>query len=116
MLRRCVIKTADGGRSADESITKTRRVSIVPRSNRVDMEQVMNHLRSPPPIWKSYRINLEHDRSGWSSGGEKPAGDPTEGWRSAATRCRRSEIHRLKVLKRSHILEGLLVAFSTSTK
>ncbi len=31
---------------------------IVPRSNRVDMEQVMNHLFATTDLGKSYRINL----------------------------------------------------------
>ena len=31
---------------------------IVPRSNRVDMEQVMNHLFATTDLEKSYRINL----------------------------------------------------------
>lgn len=34
------------------------RLVIVPRSNRVDMEQVMNHLFATTDLEKSYRINL----------------------------------------------------------
>ena len=44
----------------DESdFTRTGPVSgIVPRSNRVDMDQVMNHLFATTDLEKSYRINL----------------------------------------------------------
>lgn len=34
------------------------RLVIVPRSNRVDMDQVMNHLFATTDLEKSYRINL----------------------------------------------------------
>ncbi|MDI5405272.1 hypothetical protein MJM25_30100, partial [Salmonella enterica subsp. enterica serovar Lubbock] len=39
------------------------RLVIVPRSNRVDMEQVMNHLFATTDLEKSYRINL--NMIGW---------------------------------------------------
>ena len=34
------------------------RLVIVPRSNRVDMDRVMNHLFATTDLEKSYRINL----------------------------------------------------------
>ncbi|MCS6036910.1 hypothetical protein LNQ52_13460 [Klebsiella pneumoniae subsp. pneumoniae] len=44
---------------ADESDHENpTRLVIVPRSNRVDMEQVMNHLFATTDLEKSYRINL----------------------------------------------------------
>ena len=45
------------------------RLVIVPRSNRVDMEQVMNHLFATTDLEKLPH-QPEHDWSGRSSGGE----------------------------------------------
>ncbi|SUG81550.1 DNA topoisomerase 4 subunit A [Salmonella enterica subsp. enterica] len=52
------------------------RLVIVPRSNRVDMEQVMNHLFATTDLEKSYRINLNMIGLDGRPAGEKPAGDP----------------------------------------
>ncbi|BBU80865.1 hypothetical protein EIMP300_22650 [Escherichia coli] len=104
------------------------RLVIVPRSNRVDMDQVMNHLFATTDLEKSYRINL--NMIGLDG---RPAVknllEILSEWlvfrlRGTITRrvgfscandldtVRRRLNYRLeKVLKRLHILEGLLVAF-----
>ena len=88
------------------------RLVLVPRSNRVDLEQVMNHLFATTDLEKSYRVNL--NMIGLD---QKPS---VKGLLTILTEWleyRRSTIirrlnYRLdKVLKRLHILDGLLVAF-----
>ena len=88
------------------------RLVIVPRSNRVDMTQVMNHLFATTDLEKSYRINL--NMIGLDS---RPAVknllEILNEWlvyRRETVR-RRLNFRLEKVLKRLHILEGLLVAF-----
>lgn len=88
------------------------RLVIVPRSNRVDMTQVMNHLFATTDLEKSYRINL--NMIGLNS---RPAVknllEILNEWlvyRRQTVR-RRLNFRLEKVLKRLHILEGLLVAF-----
>jgi topoisomerase-4 subunit A len=88
------------------------RLVVVPRSNRVDMDQVMNHLFATTDLEKSYRVNM--NMIGLD-------GRPTvKGLVEILTEWlvfRRNTVrlrlnHRLeKVLKRLHILEGLLTAF-----
>ena len=88
------------------------RLVIVPRSNRVDHEQLMAHLFATTELEKSYRvnlnvINLEHRPQVMN------LKEILTGWleyRQATVR-RRLE-HRLKqVADRMHILLGLLVAY-----
>lgn len=88
------------------------RLVIVPRSNRVDMEQVMNHLFATTDLEKNYRINLNMigiDGRPAVKSLEKILGE----WLSfRMVTVRRRLQHRLdKVEKRLHILEGYLVAF-----
>lgn len=52
------------------------RLVIVPRSNRVDMDQVMNHLFATTNLEKSYRINLNMIGLDGRPAVEKPAGNP----------------------------------------
>ncbi|WP_299731709.1 DNA topoisomerase IV subunit A [uncultured Endozoicomonas sp.] len=88
------------------------RLVIVPKSNRVDTESLMNHLFATTDLEKTYRVNmnmigvdgrpqvksLDNMLSEWLS------------WRSETVRRRLQ--HRLdKVLSRLHILEGLMIAF-----
>ncbi|MEX1032804.1 MAG: DNA topoisomerase IV subunit A [Cellvibrionaceae bacterium] len=88
------------------------RLIIVPRSNRVDMEQVMNHLFATTDLEKSYRINL--NMIGIDG---RPAVKPLDKilgeWLSfrMVTVRRRLQYRLDKVQKRLHILEGYLVAF-----
>lgn len=88
------------------------RLVLVPRSNRVDLEMVMNHLFVTTDLEKSYRINM--NMIGLDS---RPS---VKGLREILTEWlvfRRATVRRRlnyrleKVLKRLHILEGLLVAF-----
>lgn len=88
------------------------RLVIVPRSPRVDLEQVMSHLFATTDLEKSYRVNLNMiglDR--------RPE---VKGLRDILTEWlayrRQTVINRLKyrlekVLNRLHILDGLLIAF-----
>ncbi|MDC9604721.1 DNA topoisomerase IV subunit A [Xenorhabdus griffiniae] len=88
------------------------RLVIVPRTNRVDVEQVMNHLFATTDLEKSYRINL--NMIGLDN---RPAVKGLVEILSEWLVFRRETVrnrlnHRLeKVLKRLHILEGLLTAY-----
>ncbi|WP_130831783.1 DNA topoisomerase IV subunit A [[Erwinia] mediterraneensis] len=88
------------------------RLVIVPRSNRVDLEQVMNHLFATTDLEKSYRVNL--NMIGLDN---RPAVKNLLEILSEWLVFRRDTVRRRlnyrleKVLRRLHILEGLLVAF-----
>ena len=88
------------------------RLVIVPRSNRVDSEQLMNHLFATTDLERSYRVNHNvitlSGRPGVCS-----LRDLLSEWLEyrSQTVLRRLN-HRLeKILDRLHILEGLLTAF-----
>ena len=88
------------------------RLVVVPRSNRVDTEQLMNHLFATTDLEKQYRVNL--NILGLDG---RPKVKPLVGilkeWLEVRqiTVTRRLQ-HRLdKVLARLHILEGLLIAY-----
>jgi DNA topoisomerase IV subunit A (EC 5.99.1.3) len=88
------------------------RLVIVPRSNRVDMEPVMNHLFATTDLEKSYRINL--NMIGLDNRPQvKNLLEILTEWLAFRrdTVSRRLNYRLEKVLKRLHILEGLLVAF-----
>ncbi|EMZ5449029.1 DNA topoisomerase IV subunit A [Providencia stuartii] len=88
------------------------RLVIVPRSNRVDLEQVMNHLFATTDLEKSYRVNL--NMIGLDN---RPAVkglvDILNEWIVYRRQTVRNRLnHRLeKVLRRLHILDGLLIAY-----
>ncbi|WP_237386486.1 DNA topoisomerase IV subunit A [Xenorhabdus sp. Sc-CR9] len=88
------------------------RLVIVPRTNRVDVEQVMNHLFVTTDLEKSYRVNL--NMIGLDN---RPAVKGLVEILSEWLVYRRETVrnrlnYRLeKVLKRLHILDGLLVAY-----
>lgn len=88
------------------------RIVIVPRSNRVDCEQVMNHLFATTDLEKNYRVNL--NMLGLDG---RPQVKPLNLMLNEWLRFRKATVtrrlrHRLdKVLDRLHVLEGLLVAF-----
>ncbi|HBL7236016.1 TPA: DNA topoisomerase IV subunit A, partial [Serratia marcescens] len=88
------------------------RLVIVPRSNRIDLEQVMNHLFATTDLERSYRINMNMiglDNRPQVKGLVEIL---TEWLAYRRDTVRRRLNYRLeKVLKRLHILEGLLVAF-----
>lgn len=88
------------------------RLVIVPRSNRVDLEQVMQHLFATTELERTYRVNM--NMIGIDG---RPAVKPlnkilTEwlSFRTVTTR-RRLQYRLDKVERRLHLLEGLLVAF-----
>ena len=88
------------------------RLVIVPRSNRVDLEQVMNHLFATTDLEKSYRVNMNMiglDNRPSVKGLVEILTEWLEYRR--ATVIRRLNYRLDKVLKRLHILEGLLIAF-----
>lgn len=88
------------------------RLVIVPRSNRVDSEQLMNHLFATTDLERSYRVNHNVITL---SGRPRVCSlrDLLSEWLEyrSQTVLRRLN-HRLeKILDRLHILEGLLTAF-----
>ena len=88
------------------------RLVIVPRSNRVNAEAVMNHLFATTDLERSYRVNLNMigiDGRPQVKSLDRILGEWLE-FRTQTTR-RRLEFRLDKVLKRLHILDGLLVAF-----
>ena len=88
------------------------RLVIVPRSNRVDLEQLMAHLFATTDLERSYRVNL--NMIGLDGRPRvRPLRDILVEWLEyrVATVRRRLEHRLAKVSDRLHILEGLLVAF-----
>src|SRR5690606_12178243 len=88
------------------------RVVLIPRSNRIDVEQLMGHLFATTDLEKSYRVNLNIiGRDGRPQ--VKDLRSLLLEWLSfrADTVTRRLQ-HRLdKVERRLHLLDGRLVAF-----
>ena len=88
------------------------RIALIPRSNRVDAEQLMGHLFATTDLEKSYRVNLNViglDGRPQVKNLKQLLGE----WLSFRydTVTRRLK-HRLeKVERRLHLLQGLLVAF-----
>ncbi|MGK2946274.1 MAG: DNA topoisomerase IV subunit A [Candidatus Malihini olakiniferum] len=88
------------------------RLVLVPRSNRIDLEQVMNHLFATTDLEKSYRINM--NMIGLDN---RPAVKGLVEILREWLVFRRDTVRRRlnyrleKVLKRLYILEGLLIAF-----
>ncbi len=88
------------------------RLVIVPRSNRVDIEQLMAHLFASTDLERSYRVNLNIVGVDGRPQVKNLQQILVEwlGWRTGVVRRRLQ--HRLeKVLDRLHILEGLMVAY-----
>ncbi|WP_299596494.1 DNA topoisomerase IV subunit A [uncultured Microbulbifer sp.] len=88
------------------------RLVIVPKSNRVDLEQVMNHLFATTDLEKSYRVNM--NMIGIDGRPQVKSLDKilTEwlSFRTVTTR-RRLQFRLDKVERRLHLLDGLLIAF-----
>ncbi len=88
------------------------RLVIVPRSNRIDIEQLMQHLFATTDLEKSYRVNI--NMIGLDN---RPAVKNLQVILSEWLEYRRETVrrrlqHRLdKVLARLHILDGLLIAY-----
>ncbi|OIQ23368.1 DNA topoisomerase IV subunit A [uncultured Vibrio sp.] len=88
------------------------RIVIVPRSNRIDCDQLMNHLFASTDLEKNFRVNLNMiglDDKPQVKGLVKILSEWIE-YRRATVR-RRLQYRLDKVLARLHILEGLLVAY-----
>ncbi|MCY9845039.1 DNA topoisomerase IV subunit A [Vibrio caribbeanicus] len=88
------------------------RIVIVPRSNRIDCDQLMNHLFASTDLEKNYRVNLNMiglDNRPQVKGLVQILAEWIE-YRRATVR-RRLQYRLDKVLARLHVLEGLLVAY-----
>ncbi|MFC6633132.1 DNA topoisomerase IV subunit A [Microbulbifer taiwanensis] len=88
------------------------RLVIVPKSNRVDMDGVMNHLFATTDLEKSYRVNLNMigiDGRPQVKSLDKILGEWLS-FRTVTTR-RRLQFRLDKVEKRLHLLAGQLIAF-----
>src|SRR5512137_561739 len=88
------------------------RLVITPRSNRVDVEQVMAHIFATTDLERSYRVNLNVIAR---DGRPRVMGlkELLEEWLAfrVDTVTRRLEHRRDKLNARLHILDGLLVAY-----
>ena len=88
------------------------RLVLVPRSNRIDVEALMDHLFATTDLEKSYRVNM--NMIGLDG---KPAVKSLMTILSEWLEFRRQTITRRlnyrldKILSRLHILEGLMIAF-----
>jgi topoisomerase-4 subunit A len=88
------------------------RLLIIPRSNRIDIEQLMSHLFASTDLERTYRINMNMiGVDGLPS--VKPLVVILTEWLKfrMVTVRRRLQFRLDKILKRLHVLEGYLVAF-----
>ena len=88
------------------------RLVIVPRSNRVDIEQLLNHLFATTDLERNYRVNMNII----GTSGKPQVLDLRnllKQWLTfrLATVTRRLEFRLDQVVDRLHILEGLLIAY-----
>ena len=88
------------------------RLVLVPRSNRVDVEQLMGHLFATTDLEKSYRVNLNVIGLDGRPQVKNLKMLLAEWLIFRTDTVRRRLTHRLeKVERRLHLLEGLLIAF-----
>lgn len=88
------------------------RLVIVPRSNRVDIEQLMSHLFATTDLEKTYRVNMNVIGLNGRPQVKNLRVMLKEWLEYRSDTVRRRLQYRLdKVLARLHILEGLLVAY-----
>ncbi|MGH8491774.1 MAG: DNA topoisomerase IV subunit A [Moraxellaceae bacterium] len=88
------------------------RLVIVPRSNRVDVEQLMNHLFATTDLETTYRVNMNVIGLDGKPQVKNLMTFLTEWLEFRHLTVRRRLQHRLdKVIDRLHILDGLLIAF-----
>ncbi len=88
------------------------RLVIIPRSNRIDIDQLMNHLFATTDLERTYRINMNMiGINGLPA--VKPLNMILSEWLEfrIATVRRRLQYRLDKILKRLHVLEGYLAAF-----
>ncbi len=88
------------------------RLVIIPRSNRVDLDAVMNHLFATTDLERTYRVNMNMIGIDGRPA-VKPLNKLLNEWLTfrIGTVRRRLEYRLDKVEKRLHLLEGLLIAF-----
>jgi topoisomerase-4 subunit A len=88
------------------------RLVIVPRSNRIDLDEVMKHLFATTDLERNYRVNLNIIGL---DGRPRVMGlrDVLSAWLEFRTNTvtRRLQFRLDKVNRRLHILDGLLIAF-----
>jgi topoisomerase IV subunit A len=88
------------------------RLVIVPRSNRIDLDELMKHLFATTDLERNYRVNLNIIGL---DGRPRVMGlrDILTGWLEfrTTTVTRRLQFRLDKVNRRLHILDGLLIAF-----
>ena len=88
------------------------RIALIPRSNRVDAEQLMGHLFATTDLEKSYRVNLNVIGLDGRPQVKNLRMLLSEWLAFRTSTVTRRLNHRLeKVERRLHLLEGLLVAF-----
>jgi topoisomerase-4 subunit A len=88
------------------------RLVVVPRSNRVDIEQLMQHLFASTDLEKSYRVNINMIGLDNRPAVKNLREILTEWLEYRRETVRRRLQYRLdKVLARLHILDGLLIAY-----
>jgi len=88
------------------------RLVVVPRSNRVDIEQLMQHLFASTDLEKNYRVNINMIGLNNRPAVKNLREILTEWLEYRRETVRRRLQYRLdKVLARLHILDGLLVAY-----
>ncbi|MEN5102882.1 MAG: DNA topoisomerase IV subunit A [Stenotrophomonas sp.] len=88
------------------------RVVLVPRSNRVDAEQLMGHLFATTDLERSYRVNLNVIGLDGRPQVKNLKTLLSEWLQFRSTTVTRRLNHRLqKVERRLHMLDGLLIAF-----
>ncbi|GGZ83551.1 DNA topoisomerase 4 subunit A [Ignatzschineria indica] len=88
------------------------RIVLIPRSSRVDVEMVMNHLFATTDLEKSFRVNM--NMIGLDLKPKvKSLVDILREWIEfrRGTVVRRLTFHKNRIEKRLHLLEGLLIAF-----
>ena len=88
------------------------RLVIIPRSNRVDLVEVMNHLFATTDLERGYRVNLNIIGLDGRPRVMGLKGILTDWLEFRIKTVTRRLQHRLdKVMKRLHILEGLMIAY-----
>ncbi len=88
------------------------RVVLIPRSNRVDVEEMMNHLFATTDLEKSYRVNFNVIGLDGKPQVKNLRALLDEWLRFRTETVRRRLQHRLdRVTRRLHLLAGLLIAY-----
>ncbi|AHG75471.1 DNA topoisomerase 4 subunit A [Mannheimia varigena USDA-ARS-USMARC-1296] len=88
------------------------RIVIVPRSNRIDFEALMDHLFATTDLEKSYRVNMNMIGLDGKPAVKNLLTILTEWLTFRRTTVTRRLNYRLdKILNRLHILDGLMIAF-----